>query len=112
VISADGLRCEALITGLQSLFQEAVDDEVIAKNPFSRKGRLLDGGESIIEESAAGGDHRHPKPYTRPEQARLLNHLRVADFSLFVATRLALRAGLRRSEALGLRTTPGHGLPG
>ena len=84
----------------QALWNDAIDAGLASSNPFALKARLV--------RQVASDDHSPqevddgPVPYTRDEQARLLEVIRKADFADYVAALLGLRAGLRRSEVLAL----------
>jgi integrase len=92
-----------LLVGLQALFHDALDAEVVTRNPFARAGKLLEAVGLSRRRRDLGDEARRPLPYTPDERVRLLGLLERADFPLYVAALLALRAGLRRSEVLGLR---------
>lgn len=94
-----------LVAALRACMADAVDAEVLLANPFARPGKLYDAAglrsrRNPDEEDAEETVHF----YTPEDQAKLVAFAREQrDHSLYVATLLGLRAGLRRSEMLGLQ---------
>lgn len=87
-----------LLAPLQSLFGDAIEAGIVQVNPFAAKAKLI---KQVITVSHDPEDHQDVIPYTREEQAKLLGA--IEDLEDRAAVLVALRAGLRRSEVLGLR---------
>ena len=91
-----------LIGALQSAFEDAVSVQHLApKNPFANKAQLLKAAGFRPDRAPVEGTG--PQPYTIHERDRFLALMKKEDFDLYVGALLGLRAGLRRSEVLGLR---------
>ena len=107
--AANGQQCRKrkratvarLTAGVRACLADAVDAELTEINPFVRPGKLFD---AVGLPSRELEDSEESRYYTGEEQRQLLDFARQQpDHSLFVATLLGLRAGLRRSEMLGLQ---------
>ena len=91
-----------LVGALQSAFEDAVSVQHLApKNPFANKAQLLKAAGFRPDRASAAATG--PQPYTIHERDRFLALMKKEDFDLYVGALLGLRAGLRRSEVLGLR---------
>ena len=90
-----------LVVPLQALFGDALEAKLIRENPFARSGKLL-ASVGLPPRRESVSEERAPRPYTVAERARLLEALATEALPMRVAVLLGLRAGLRRSEILGL----------
>ena len=91
-----------LVGALQSAFEDAVSVQgILSKNPFANKAQLLKAAGLRTDELPVEGSG--PQPYTIEERDKLLKAAKKKDRWIYAGALLGLRAGLRRSEVLGLK---------
>ncbi len=92
-------RSPGTLRNLVVVFRNAVRRGELRENPWDVAWVIA---EVAPERERLGDDEDAVYPLTRDEQVRLLEKLGQVDRGLYIATLLSLRAGLRRSEVLGL----------
>ena len=91
-----------LVGALQAAFEDATNvQNLIKTNPFAKKAQLLKA--AGLRPGRIRVEGRGPQPYTIAERDKLLETARKKDHWIYVGALLGLRAGLRRSEVLGLK---------
>lgn len=89
-------RARNLLTPLRSVFEDALNDELITSNPFDKIAL-----NKLLRQTTKGSDYE-VDPFTAAERQVLLNHARADEHPMI---RFWLATGLRPGELIALRWT-------
>lgn len=87
-------RARNLLTPLRSVFEDALNDEIISSNPFEKIAL-----NKLLKQTTKASDYE-ADPFTEEERAELLSHARADEAPML---RFWLATGLRPGELIALR---------